>query len=57
MFKNLIKSLGLFFIILLSSTLVITLFNYFNLMNSKVISIMKFIIPLRRELIDFQVDA
>ena len=46
MFKNLIKSLGLFFIILLSSTLVITLFNYFNLMNSKVISIMNFIIPM-----------
>ena len=46
MFKNLIKSLGLFFIILFSSTLVITLFNYFNIMNNKVISIMKFIIPM-----------
>ncbi len=46
MFKNLIHSLFYFVIILLSSTLVLTLLNYFNILSPKIISILKLIIPL-----------
>lgn len=35
-----------FFIILLSGTLVLTLINYFNIMGSKMVAIIRFILPL-----------
>ena len=46
MFKKIFNCLTWFFILLLVGTLVLTLFNYFNIINSKVISIMKFILPV-----------
>lgn len=46
MLKKILNSLLTFFIILLIGTLFITLFNYFNLLPSKIISIIKLILPL-----------
>jgi putative membrane protein (TIGR04086 family) len=46
MWKKILNSLLLFFIILFSGTLVITLINYFNIMGSKIVSIIRFILPL-----------
>lgn len=46
MFKKILNCLGLFFIIILGSTLIITILNYFNIMNNKTISIIKFVIPM-----------
>lgn len=46
MLKNLINSLAFFFIILLTSTLLLTLLNYFNILSPKIISILKLVIPL-----------
>lgn len=51
MFKKILNSLGYFFIILLIGTLFITLINYFNLLNTKIISILKFILPISAMLI------
>ena len=39
-------SLGLFFIIIIISNIFITIFNYFDLLNSNIISILKFIVPI-----------
>ena len=46
MFKKILNCLGLFFIIILGSTLIITILNYFNIMNNKTISTIKFVIPM-----------
>ena len=43
--KKILKFTLWFFIMIITGTLFITLFNYFNLLNSKIISIMKFLIP------------
>lgn len=46
MYKNYLISIGYFFIILLTSTLIITTLNYFNLLPSKIVSIIKLLIPI-----------
>lgn len=46
MLKNIFNNLGLFFIILLVGTLIITIINYFSLLNSSIISVIKLIIPI-----------
>ena len=46
MFKNLYMSLIYFFSIVIISTVFITLFNYFNILSSSVISGLKLIVPL-----------
>ena len=46
MLKKILNSLLTFFIIILVGTLLITLFNYFNLLNTKIISILKLITPI-----------
>ena len=44
--KKILKLLGGFFIVILVGTLILTLINYFNLLNSKIISILKLLLPL-----------
>ena len=44
--KKLLKSLILFFLIILISTFILTITNYFNLLPTNIISILKLIIPL-----------
>lgn len=44
--KNLLNSIILFFIIILSSTFIITIINYFNLLKPGIISVLKLIIPI-----------
>ena len=46
MVKKILNSLMWFFIIMLVGTLIITILHYFNIMNNKTISIIKFIIPM-----------
>lgn len=46
MLKKILNPLLSFFIIILVGTLVLTLINYFNLLNSKIISILKLILPI-----------
>ena len=46
MFKNYLTSLGYFFAILIISTLILTIFNYFNILNQKIITILKLLIPI-----------
>lgn len=46
MVKKILNSCLYFFIILVTGALIITLLNYFNIMNNKIISIIKFIIPI-----------
>jgi len=46
MFKKMINCMMWFFIILIVGTLIITLINYFNVMNGNIVSIMKFILPM-----------
>lgn len=46
MIKKILNSLLTFFIILLVGTLLLTLFNYFNLLSSKIISVLKLLLPL-----------
>ena len=46
MWKKMSKEILTFFIILLLSTFILTLFNYFNWMSAKMISILKFLITL-----------
>lgn len=46
MFKNLLRSLAYFFSILLLSTLILTLLNYFNIIPANIVLILKLIIPL-----------
>ena len=46
MFKNYLTSLGYFFAILIISTLILTIFNYFNIINQKIITILKLLIPI-----------
>lgn len=46
MVKKILNSCLWFFIILVTGTLVVTLLNYFNIINSKIISIVKFILPI-----------
>lgn len=46
MFKKILKSILTFFIIILVGTLFLTLFNYFNLLPAKIISILKLILSL-----------
>ena len=46
MLKNYLISLGYFFTILLISTLIQTILNYFNLLNTNIISIIKLLIPI-----------
>lgn len=46
MLKKILTSYLTFFIILLLGTLLLTLFNYFNLLNTKIISVLKLLIPL-----------
>ena len=43
---NLLKSIGYFFLIILISTFLLTLINYFNLLKPNIISILKLIIPI-----------
>ena len=45
MFKNILKSLLIFLISITISTLILTILNYFNILNSKITSILKFLIP------------
>jgi putative membrane protein (TIGR04086 family) len=35
-----------FFIVLLGGTLILTLINYFNIMGSKIVAVMRFILPV-----------
>ena len=44
--KQLFNFILYFFIWLLAGTLVITLINYFDIINGKVVSILKFLLPL-----------
>lgn len=46
MLKKMLNCLGLFFIIMLVSTLIVTILNYFSVFSNKIISIMKFILPM-----------
>ena len=46
MLKNYLISLGYFFTIFLISTLIQTIFNYFNLLSTNIISIIKLLIPI-----------
>lgn len=46
MVKKILNSLLTFFIIIISGTLVITIFNYFNILGSNIISIMRLILPV-----------
>ena len=46
MFRKILNSFSIFFIIILIGTFIITLLNYFNIMNNKIISIIRFIIPM-----------
>lgn len=43
--KKILKPIILFFIILITGTLIITIINYFNILNNKLISIIKFLLP------------
>ena len=45
MLKNTLKSITYFFIILLIGTMLITIINYFNILNNKLISILKLLLP------------
>lgn len=46
MAKKILNSLLTFFIIIITGTLVITIFNYFNILGSNIISIMRLILPV-----------
>ena len=46
MLKNILKSLLYFFISIIISTILLTILNYFNILNSKTISLLKFLIPV-----------
>lgn len=46
MLKKILNALLTFFIIIIVGTLFLTLFNYFNILSPKIISILKLIIPL-----------
>ena len=46
MVKNLLKSILYFFIFVLVTNIIITFFNYFNLLNSNIINLLKFITPV-----------
>lgn len=46
MLKNLLTSILYFFIFILISTIIITIFNYFNIFSANVVSILKFIFPV-----------
>lgn len=46
MLKKILNSLMWFFIILLCGTLIITILNYFNIMNNKIIFVVKLILPM-----------
>lgn len=46
MFKKILNSILTFFIIILVGTLIITLINYFSLLPSNIISILKLILPI-----------
>ncbi len=44
--KKILKFIGLFFLSLLIGTLIFTIIDYFHLINTKVVSILKLIYPL-----------
>lgn len=46
MVKKILNSLLTFFIIIITGTLVITIFNYFNILGSNIISIMRLILTV-----------
>ena len=46
MLKNYLTSIIYFFTIFLTSTLILTIINYFNILNHTIISILKLIIPI-----------
>lgn len=46
MFKNLFMSIAYFLAFIILSTIILTIFNYFNIIGSKGISILKFILPV-----------
>ena len=46
MIKNIITSLLYFFLIIIISTIFLTIFNYFNILNDKLIAILKLLIPI-----------
>lgn len=46
MFKKILKSLLIFFTIIFIGTLLITLLNYFSLIHSNIISILKLLLPI-----------
>ena len=46
MVKKILNCLMCFFIVLLGDTLILTLINYFNIMGSKIVAVMRFILPV-----------
>lgn len=46
MVKSLAKSILYFIIMIITSTILITILNYFNIVNNNVINILKFIFPI-----------
>ena len=46
MFRKILNCLIWFFIWLLVGTLVLTLVNYFNILSNKVVSVIRFIVPM-----------
>lgn len=46
MFKKMLTLIGLFWLIILSGTFILTLLNYFNLIPNKILSILKLLLPL-----------
>lgn len=46
MVKKILNCLMCFFIVLLGGTLILTLINYFNIMGSKIVAVMRFILPV-----------
>lgn len=45
MIKNLMMSIGYFLVSVILATLILTILNYFNILGSGIISILKFLIP------------
>ena len=46
MFKKMLTFIGIFWLIILGGTLILTILNYFNLVPSKVLSILKLLLPI-----------
>lgn len=46
MFKKMLTFIGIFWLIILGGTLVLTILNYFNLFSSSIISVLKLLLPI-----------